>query len=115
MALARADDGDDGDDDDGGDDGAAEEVLAGYVQLHMPDSESGPMRGHVQKLFVGTEFRRQGVARALMGRVEGVARGRGRWNLVSWVFFFYRKGGAGGVLLLLIMMLGAFDGETESG
>ena len=36
--------------------------LSGYVILHMPDTESGPHRGNVQKLFVSPDFRRQGIA-----------------------------------------------------
>ena len=59
-----------------------QEALAGYVQLHMPVDECGPFRAYVQKLFVSPDFRRRGVARALMARLEDVAMERGRWNLV---------------------------------
>ena len=61
-------------------------VLSGYVTLHQPVTESGPFRGLVQRLFVSPDFRRQGIARNLMAKLEEVAGERGRTLLVRWLF-----------------------------
>lgn len=60
-----------------------EDILAGYVSLEMPPSETGPFRGVVQKLLVDPKFRRKGIARRLMEKVEEVAREKGRSLLVG--------------------------------
>ncbi|KAK5137146.1 hypothetical protein LTR08_000651 [Meristemomyces frigidus] len=60
---------------------ASETELAGVVSLDMPESESDPFRGLVEKLLVSPRFRKQGVARRVMAKLEEVARGKGRWGL----------------------------------
>jgi GNAT superfamily N-acetyltransferase len=60
-----------------------EEELAGYVMLGMPPSQTGPFRGIVEKLLVSPEHRKKGIARALMNKVEEIARELGRTLLVS--------------------------------
>lgn len=56
--------------------------VAGVVSLSMPPSETGPMRGLVEKLFTSPMHRRKGVARTIMGELERVAKTEGRWNLL---------------------------------
>ena len=65
------------------DDHAGEEKLAGYVTLNKPVTESGPFRAHVQRLFVSPDFRRQGIARKMMMKLEEVAKVQGRTYLVG--------------------------------
>ena len=62
-----------------------EEEIAGFVVLSHanPVAETGPFRGEVEKLLVSPKFRRRGVARRLMWKVEEVAREEGRTLLVS--------------------------------
>ena len=55
----------------------SESVVAGYVCLMMPVTETGPFRGEVNKLMVSTKHRRLGVARRLDGVVGGVCEGEG--------------------------------------
>jgi len=62
-----------------------EEVLAGYVMIHKPVTETGPFRGPVEKLLVNPRFRFRGIARTMMEKVEVVAREQGRTLLVSYV------------------------------
>lgn len=57
--------------------------IAGYVCLGMPFAETGPFRGIVINFFVSTKFRKMGVGRALMTKLEEVAREKGRYLLVS--------------------------------
>jgi GNAT superfamily N-acetyltransferase len=57
--------------------------LMGVVMLLMPFSETGAMRGFVEKLLVSPKFRRRGGARALMAHVEEEAKKLGRTLLVS--------------------------------
>lgn len=59
--------------------------LAGYVMLAKPVTETGPFRGPVEKLLVSPRFRRRGIARMVMARLEDVARRQGRWLLVSFI------------------------------
>ena len=59
------------------------EVVAGYVVLSMAWSQTGPFRAEVLKLMVHPNFRRRGVARRVMGMLEGVAKEKGRGMLVS--------------------------------
>lgn len=56
--------------------------LVGVVMLAMPPSETGSMRGFVEKLLVSRNFRGRGGARALIGRLELEARANGRTLLV---------------------------------
>ncbi|KAI4788511.1 acyl-CoA N-acyltransferase [Aureobasidium sp. EXF-8845] len=53
------------------------EELAGYVVLASQASETGPFRGSVEKLLVSPRYRRRGIARLLMSKLEEVARVRG--------------------------------------
>jgi ribosomal protein S18 acetylase RimI-like enzyme len=62
------------------------EVVAGVVMLSKPPSETGPFRGVVEKLLVSPIFRRRGVARALMMKLEEAGREAGRTLLVSFTF-----------------------------
>ena len=52
------------------------------VQLECPRLPNATHRAEVMKLFVLRSARRQGLARALMGRVEAEARSRNRALLV---------------------------------
>ncbi|EXJ56050.1 hypothetical protein A1O7_08981 [Cladophialophora yegresii CBS 114405] len=61
---------------------AASVEISGVVSLATPFSQTGPFRAEVQKLFVHPMHRRQGIARALMARLETVALDHGRWNLM---------------------------------
>ncbi|KAL8862511.1 MAG: hypothetical protein Q9178_001009 [Gyalolechia marmorata] len=56
--------------------------VAGIVMLSKPDAETGPFRGAVEKLLVSPGWRRKGVARALMKRLEDVASEKGRTLLI---------------------------------
>ncbi|TKA77527.1 hypothetical protein B0A55_02273 [Friedmanniomyces simplex] len=60
----------------------SESELMGFVSLSMPVSESGPFRAGVEKLLVSPQHRRKGVARRVMGKLEEVAREKGRVLLV---------------------------------
>lgn len=57
--------------------------LMGVVMLGMPFSETGAVRGFVEKLLVHTKFRGRGGARALVTRLEDEAKKNGRTVLVS--------------------------------
>lgn len=61
---------------------SGEKELAGYVALSMPETETGPFRGGVEKLLVSPDHRQKGVARAVMLKLEEVARAKGRTMLV---------------------------------
>lgn len=56
--------------------------VAGTVQLSLAWQPNGQHRAEVQKLLVHRDFRRQGIARALMTEVERIAREQGRFTLV---------------------------------
>jgi len=56
--------------------------VAGVVSLWKPESETGPHRGEVEKLFTSPNHRRKGVARNVMRELERVARQNGRWSLL---------------------------------
>ena len=58
-------------------------AVAGVVMLSKPVSQTGPFRGIVEKLFVAPSWRRKGVAKLLMRKLEEVARRDGRTMLVS--------------------------------
>lgn len=53
---------------------SGEEEVAGVVMLGMPFAQTGPFRGVVEKLLVRPEYRKRGIAKAMMGVLEGVAR-----------------------------------------
>ncbi|KAJ7846615.1 acyl-CoA N-acyltransferase [Mycena olivaceomarginata] len=57
---------------------AAEEQLAGFVILYRPLIEPSPFRGTVEKLLVSPKFRRRGLARKLMEKLEEEAKARGQ-------------------------------------
>lgn len=59
-----------------------EAVVAGVVVLYKPESETGPFRADVLKLFTSPEHRRKGIAKRLMVKLEEVARGNGRTLLM---------------------------------
>jgi ribosomal protein S18 acetylase RimI-like enzyme len=52
--------------------------IAGSVQLDCDTPANQPHRAEIRKLLVHPDFRRQGIARALMAEVEALARRRGR-------------------------------------
>ncbi|WP_137390068.1 GNAT family N-acetyltransferase [Rhodoligotrophos defluvii] len=54
------------------------DAIAGSVQLDHDTSPNQPHRAEVRKLLVHPAFRRQGIARALMAELEGVACRLGR-------------------------------------
>lgn len=56
--------------------------VAGVVSLCKPESETGPFRGEVEKLFTSPNHRRKGVARCVMRELERCAREDGRWSLL---------------------------------
>ena len=57
-------------------------IVAGCVSLSLVTKPNGRHRAEVQKLLVHTKFRRQGMARTLMKKVEDIAREHGRTLLV---------------------------------
>jgi GNAT superfamily N-acetyltransferase len=59
--------------------------LMGVVMLLMPPSETGSMRGFVEKLLVSPKWRRRGGARALMNMLEAEALQRGKTLLVGYI------------------------------
>jgi len=62
--------------------GPPELDVAGVVSLSMPETQTGPFRGLVEKLFVSPNHRRRGIARLMMARLEQVALAEGRWSLM---------------------------------
>jgi ribosomal protein S18 acetylase RimI-like enzyme len=56
--------------------------IVGTVQLQPAESENGAHRGEVAKLLVHPEWRRRGIARALMFALEKEARATGKTLLV---------------------------------
>ncbi|KAJ7224857.1 acyl-CoA N-acyltransferase [Mycena haematopus] len=60
------------------DNAEGQQQLAGYVVLYRPLTETGPFRGEVEKLLVSPNFRRRGLARMLMKRLEEEAKIHGQ-------------------------------------
>lgn len=56
--------------------------MIGSVQLHLAQQQNAPHRAEVAKLLVKRAFRRQGIATALMGRLEQHAASIYRTTLV---------------------------------
>lgn len=56
--------------------------VAGVVSLYEPESETGPFRGELEKLFTSPNHRRKGVARIIIRELERVAKEDGRWNIL---------------------------------
>jgi ribosomal protein S18 acetylase RimI-like enzyme len=56
--------------------------VAGVVMLAKPIAETGPMRGLVEKLLVDPSYRKMGIGKKLMAKLEEVARKSSRWLLV---------------------------------
>lgn len=56
--------------------------VIGSVQLHLAQKQNAPLRADVAKLLVQREFRRQGIATALLARLEHHAASIGRTTLV---------------------------------
>lgn len=61
--------------------GTAYEVV-GVVSLNKPQSQTGPFRADLEKLFTSPYHRRKGVARIVIRELERVAREDGRWSLL---------------------------------
>lgn len=56
--------------------------VAGVVSLHEPESETGPFRAELEKLFTSPNHRRKGIARLIIRELERVAREDGRWSIL---------------------------------
>ncbi|KAH8911490.1 acetyltransferase [Coniochaeta sp. PMI_546] len=52
--------------------------LMGVAMLSMPESETGPFRGYVEKVLVSNKYRGHGGARALLNTIEAEALKQGR-------------------------------------
>ncbi|KAJ6512605.1 acetyltransferase [Mycena sanguinolenta] len=63
-------------------DAEGKQQLAGYVVLYRPLTETGPFRGGVEKLLVSPNFRRRGIARILMEKLEEQAKINGQTLLM---------------------------------
>ncbi|KAJ7224859.1 acyl-CoA N-acyltransferase [Mycena haematopus] len=64
------------------DNAEGQQQLAGYVVLYRPLTETGPFRGGVEKLLVSPNFRRRGLARILMEKLEEEAKIHGQTLLL---------------------------------
>lgn len=66
------------------DNGGTEEAyeVAGVVSLWKPETETGPFRCEVQKLFTSPNHRRKGIAKANMRKLEEVALAEDRWWVI---------------------------------
>jgi GNAT superfamily N-acetyltransferase len=59
------------------------EEVAGVVMLDKPQSQTVPHTAWVEKLLVLPQWRRKGVTKGMMVKLEAVAKGEGRTLLVS--------------------------------
>jgi GNAT superfamily N-acetyltransferase len=59
------------------------EEVAGVVMLDKPQSQTVPHTAWVEKLLVLPEWRRKGVTKRMMLKLEEIAKGEGRTLLVS--------------------------------
>ncbi|KAG9229764.1 acetyltransferase [Amylocarpus encephaloides] len=57
---------------------SGEEAVAGIVMLSAPYMQTAPFRGGVEKLLVAPSWRKRGIAKAMMGMLEEVARREGK-------------------------------------
>jgi len=57
--------------------------VMGVAMLGMPESETAPFRGNVEKVLVSNKFRGHGGAKALMSTIEAEALKRGKTLLVG--------------------------------
>ena len=56
--------------------------ISGVISLSSPESQTGPFRGLVQKLFVSPFHRRKHIATNLLAELEKQALAMGRWSLM---------------------------------
>lgn len=56
--------------------------VGGVVSLYKPESETGPFRAELEKLFTSPSHRRKGIARLIIRELERVAREDGRWSIL---------------------------------
>lgn len=59
-----------------------EQRLAGCVMLVLPPAETGPFRAEVAVLIVHPDFRRRGIAKRMMVKLEDIGKERGRTLIV---------------------------------
>lgn len=59
-----------------------DEKMAGTIQLHLCQKQNGLHRAEIAKLLTNPEYRRHGVARALLNEAEDRAKAEGRSLLV---------------------------------
>lgn len=59
--------------------------LMGVAMLAMPESETGPFRGYIEKVMISNKCRGQGGAAMLLSVLEGEALKRGKTLLVCLV------------------------------
>jgi GNAT superfamily N-acetyltransferase len=62
-------------------------TIVGVVSLAIPFSQTGPFRGTVEKLLVSPSYRRLGLSRKLMAKLEEVALDRGKTILTLGTTF----------------------------
>ncbi|RQM08044.1 hypothetical protein DH86_00001383 [Scytalidium sp. 3C] len=68
-----------------GEQAISERELCGMVELGMPETDTGPFRGDVEMLMVSPKYRRHGLAKKLMYKLEEIALEEGRTLLVGVV------------------------------
>ena len=61
----------------------AREEVAGFCVLSCRSEQTGPFRGDVEKLLVSPKYRKRGIAKAVMMKLEERAIEKGRTLLVS--------------------------------
>jgi GNAT superfamily N-acetyltransferase len=63
--------------------GDGKDEVVGVVMLDKPQTQTVPHTAWVEKLLVSPEWRRKGVTKNMLGKLEDVARKEGRLLLVS--------------------------------